>query len=101
MAHVAGDIGEYADTGRESGGAGSARLVRGLVPPEPLTFITLSITYSRSIPHYRLREAHQVLLRVETYARAHHCNGSFLRRRADYPSVVQDIFDDTASSSGG
>jgi fatty acid desaturase len=43
------------------------------------------------IPHYRLGEAHRVLLAVPEYAAAHHCDGFFWPRRADAPSVLQDI----------
>ncbi len=43
------------------------------------------------IPHYRLAEAHKMLLVVPQYAAAHHCDGFFFQRRRDAPSVLQDI----------
>lgn len=44
-----------------------------------------------AIPHYRLGKAHRLLMRVPEYAAGHHCDGFFLRRRPDAPSVVRDI----------
>lgn len=43
------------------------------------------------IPHYRLGEAHRILMHVPEYAAGHHCDGFFFPRRPDAPSVVQDI----------
>ncbi len=44
------------------------------------------------IPHYRVRQAHRILLQqVPEYAAAHHCSGFFRPRGATAPSVVQDI----------
>jgi fatty acid desaturase len=43
------------------------------------------------IPHYRLAEAHRLLMHVPEYAAAHHCDGFFFARRPDAPSVLQDI----------
>jgi len=43
------------------------------------------------IPHYRLSQAHRLLMQVPQYANAHHCDGFFFPRRATAPSVLQDI----------
>jgi fatty acid desaturase len=43
------------------------------------------------IPHYRLAAAHRLLMQLPQYAGAHHCDGFFFPRRADAPSVLQDI----------
>ena len=43
------------------------------------------------IPHYRLATAHRLLMQLPQYASAHHCDGFFFPRRADAPSVLQDI----------
>jgi fatty acid desaturase len=43
------------------------------------------------VPHYRERELHSLLMQVPEYAAGHHCNGFFWKRRADAPSVLQDI----------
>jgi fatty acid desaturase len=43
------------------------------------------------IPHYRLAEAHRLLMCVPQYANAHQCDGFFFPRRPDAPSVLQDI----------
>lgn len=44
-----------------------------------------------AIPHFRLAEAHRLMLQVPEYAAGHHCDGFFFQRRPDAPSVVQDI----------
>jgi fatty acid desaturase len=44
-----------------------------------------------AIPHYRLAQAHRLLLAVPEYAAAHHCDGFFWPRRVGVPSVLQDI----------
>jgi fatty acid desaturase len=44
-----------------------------------------------AIPHYRLGEAHRLLLAVPEYANAHQCDGFFRARSAHAPSVLQDI----------
>lgn len=43
------------------------------------------------IPHYKLRDAHGLLMRVPEYASGHHCDGFFYPRRVDAPSVIQDM----------
>jgi fatty acid desaturase len=48
-----------------------------------------------AIPHYRLREAHKILMQeVPEYAAGHHCDGFFFPRRPEAPSVLQDILRD-------
>ena len=43
------------------------------------------------IPHYRLADAHRLLMQVPEYASGHHCDGFFWSRRAERPSVLEDI----------
>lgn len=44
------------------------------------------------VPHYRLAEAHRVLMRVPQYAdEGHHCDGLIFAHRPDAPSVISDV----------
>ena len=43
------------------------------------------------IPHYHLAKANRILMAVPPYAASHRCDGFFLPRRPDAPSVLQDI----------
>jgi fatty acid desaturase len=44
-----------------------------------------------AIPHYRLADAHRLLVQVPEYATGHHCDGFFWSRRSERPSVLEDI----------
>ncbi len=52
------------------------------------------------VPHYRVRQAHELLLRVPEYAAGHHCDGFFWPRRSGVASVVQDVRRGERDSAG-
>lgn len=69
----------------------SSLLVRLLFAPHRDDLYHLTHHLFPAIPHYRLPEAHRLLLAVPEYAAGHHCDGFFFPHRPDAPSVIQDI----------
>lgn len=66
-------------------------LVRWLFAPRSDHWHLTHHLYPR-VPHYRLSEAHRILMHIPDYAdNAHICDGLFFRRRPDAASVVRDI----------
>ncbi len=70
----------------------SSLLGRFLLAPHSDDLYHLTHHLFPLIPHYRLAAAHRLLMRVPEYARGHHCDGFFWPRRANAPSVIQDIW---------
>jgi fatty acid desaturase len=69
----------------------SSLLVRWLLAPHSDDLYHLTHHLFPLIPHYRLADAHRLLMQLPQYAAAHHCDGFFFPRRPDAPSVLQDI----------
>jgi fatty acid desaturase len=68
----------------------ATRLVRwALAPHDDRFHLTHHIV--PGIPHFRVAEAHRLLMAVPQYAAGHHCDGFFFARRTDAPSVIQDM----------
>jgi fatty acid desaturase len=69
----------------------SSLVMRWLIAPHSDDLYHLTHHLFPLIPHYRLAAAHRLLMRVPQYAGAHQCDGFFFPRRANAPSVIQDI----------
>lgn len=69
----------------------SGVVVRQLLAPHSDDLFHLTHHLFPAVPHYRLGQAHQLLLAVPEYRTAHHCDGFFVSRRRGAPSVVKDI----------
>jgi fatty acid desaturase len=73
-------------------------LVRWIFAPHSDHWHLTHHLYS-GIPHYRLSEAHRIMMHVPEYAdNAHICDGLFFQRRPDSPSVIRDIVSSDALS---
>jgi fatty acid desaturase len=65
-------------------------ILRLLIYPHHDNYHLTHHLYS-SIPHYRLRRAHQVLLQDKEYAAAHHCYGYFRATKRGSRSTLEDV----------
>jgi hypothetical protein len=70
--------------------------IRWLLAPHSDHWHLVHHLYSR-VPHYRLAEAHRILMRVPEYAdEGHHCDGLMFAHRPDAPSVISDVMNPEA-----
>lgn len=65
--------------------------IRWLLAPHSDHWHLVHHLYS-NVPHFRLANAHRVLMRVPEYVdEGHHCDGLFFAHRPDAPSVISDL----------
>jgi fatty acid desaturase len=75
----------------------SSRPVRAFLAPHSDHFHLAHHLWPR-IPHYRLAQAHRIAMQIPQYAAGHHCDGFFVARTKNVPSVVGDILSREAAS---
>jgi fatty acid desaturase len=73
--------------------------VRHLLSPHSDDCYHLAHHLFPAIPHYRLKAADALLMRVPQYAAGHHCHGFFFSLRSGRPTVVHDILNRPETSN--
>lgn len=81
---------ESEDTWQSTRSWSASWLVRAMLAPHNANW-HLSHHLFPAVPQYRTGEMDRLLRKVPEYRGGHHCEGFFRPRRADRPSVIQDV----------